>query len=131
MVFPETADVPALAEALSSSPGVEYAHPDYMGRGGGSPVPGSDTFYGDQWPLENTAQSGGSVDADMDVDEAWAIATGRRETLVGVLDSGVDSLQPERPGPQHTFAGWSLRTSASARTETAPTFTCFRQLRDR
>ncbi len=84
------ADVEAISRVIASHPGAEYAHADYIGQGGAVPVVADDTSFSVQWNLDNTGQSGGTPDADMDVAEAWYTATGRRETLVAVLDSGID-----------------------------------------
>ncbi|MDH3284743.1 MAG: S8 family serine peptidase, partial [Acidobacteriota bacterium] len=88
--LPEHVDVESLARIIESEPGAEFAHADYIGQGGVVPVVADDTAFSIQWNLDNTGQSGGTVDADMDVTEAWRTATGRRETVVAVLDSGVD-----------------------------------------
>lgn len=43
-----------------------------------------------EWGLDNTGQTGGKEDADIDAPEAWGITTGVTETLVAVIDTGVD-----------------------------------------
>jgi len=42
------------------------------------------------WGLHNTGQTGGSTDKDIDAPEAWALQTGSKDVLVGVIDTGVD-----------------------------------------
>jgi subtilisin family serine protease len=49
-----------------------------------------DTQFGDQWGLDNTGQTGGTVDADVDAPEAWDIGVALPSVAVAVLDSGVD-----------------------------------------
>ncbi len=54
-----------------------------------------DTQYGSQWDMDNTGQSGGTVDADIDAPEAWDISTGGMTTqgdeiVVAVIDNGFD-----------------------------------------
>jgi hypothetical protein len=88
-------DIPALAEALSAHPSVDYAEPDFIGSGGQTKVVPDDTSFAEQWNLDNTGQTGGTADADMDAAEAWRIAIGRRETVVAVLDTGIDGDHPE------------------------------------
>ncbi|MBI2966433.1 MAG: S8 family serine peptidase [Bacteroidetes bacterium] len=58
----------------------------------------NDPYYNRQWSIENTGspqQYNGTPDADMDVDSAWTITAGDSTIKVAVLDSGVDTLQPD------------------------------------
>src|SRR3989344_9162359 len=41
------------------------------------------------WGMNNTGQSGGVVDADIDAIEAWGIRTSS-DVVVGIIDTGVD-----------------------------------------
>ncbi|MEM7342836.1 MAG: S8 family peptidase [Chloroflexota bacterium] len=43
-----------------------------------------------QWDKNNTGQSGGVVDADIDAVEAWDIHTGGSTPIIAIIDSGVD-----------------------------------------
>jgi len=47
-------------------------------------------YAGSQWSLNNTQQSGGTADADIDAPEAWASTRGDRSIVVGVIDTGID-----------------------------------------
>ena len=44
---------------------------------------------GTLWGLENLGVNNGTMDADMDVEQAWDVSTGTAETIVAVFDSGV------------------------------------------
>jgi hypothetical protein len=55
----------------------------------------NDPSFGDQWVLHNTGQTGGAVDADIDAPQAWAITTGSMETVVAMLDTGIDYTHPD------------------------------------
>jgi hypothetical protein len=53
----------------------------------------NDTYYSSMWSLDNTGQSGGTPDADIDAPEAWDITTGgltaTGDTIViAVIDGG-------------------------------------------
>jgi hypothetical protein len=50
----------------------------------------NDTRYAELWGLNNTAQTGGTADADIDAPEAWEITTGSPGVAVAVLDSGTE-----------------------------------------
>ncbi|MFC5051170.1 choice-of-anchor D domain-containing protein [Rubritalea spongiae] len=50
----------------------------------------NDTSYSSLWGLNNTGQTGGSADADIDAPEAWDITTGSSNVTVAVIDTGVD-----------------------------------------
>jgi hypothetical protein len=55
-----------------------------------------DAHFGDQWPLNNTGQNGGLVDADIDVDLAWSeFGLGKAGTIIAVIDGGFDMLHED------------------------------------
>ncbi len=49
-----------------------------------------DPHYGDLWGMENTGQSGGTIDADIDAETAWDVSTGSSDIVVAVVDTGAD-----------------------------------------
>ncbi len=55
----------------------------------------NDPHYPDMYNLNNTGQSGGTPDADIDAPEAWDLATGDTHVLVGSIDTGVDYTHPD------------------------------------
>ncbi len=55
----------------------------------------NDPGFVQQWELNNTGQTGGQYDADLDAPEAWSITTGSMATVVAVLDMGVDYADPD------------------------------------
>lgn len=67
---------------------LEYAEVNTLGRY--EQVTPNDTRFADQWGLNNTGQTGGTVDADIDAPEAWEDTTGSPSVVVAVLDSGID-----------------------------------------
>jgi len=55
----------------------------------------NDTDFEDLWGMDNTGQSGGWVDADIDAPEAWDMTTGSGAMIVGVIDTGIDIDHPD------------------------------------
>ncbi len=77
---------------LEAQIGVDFAQPDYVV---GVNRTSNDPSLSTQWALNNTGQSGGTADADIDATEAWDISTGTRRTIVAVIDTGVDYTHPD------------------------------------
>ncbi|MEM7131917.1 MAG: S8 family serine peptidase [Chloroflexota bacterium] len=48
----------------------------------------NDPRYLEQWALNNSGQTGGTPDADIDAPEAWSIVT-ETEIIIGIIDSGI------------------------------------------
>jgi subtilisin family serine protease len=57
-----------------------------------------DPEFGNQWGLKNTGQNGGTVGADINVEEAWELTKGRDDIVVAVLDMGIDLDHPDLAG---------------------------------
>jgi subtilisin family serine protease len=55
----------------------------------------NDPRYGDLYGLNNTGQSGGTPNADIDAPEAWHVTTGSRDVIVAVVDTGIDYNHPD------------------------------------
>jgi len=89
---PATGDVVTLFNQLKNDPRVEYAEPNYIYRASGVP---DDPQFSELWGMNNTGQTGGANDADLDAPEAWDIQTGSDSTLIAVIDTGVDYNHPD------------------------------------
>ncbi|MDD5326471.1 MAG: S8 family serine peptidase [Phycisphaerae bacterium] len=72
----------------SKDPAVEYAELNYIFSI--CVTEPDDTRYPEQWALNNTGQTGGTTDADIDAPEAWDITTGSSDVIIAVVDTGVD-----------------------------------------
>lgn len=84
---------------LKSDPNVEYVEPNYKRYP--AVINTNDTYKENLWGLDNVGQSvntvAGSIDADIDAPEAWAIseATTTVPIIVAVIDSGVAYNHPD------------------------------------
>ncbi|MEA5523368.1 S8 family peptidase, partial [Limnoraphis robusta] len=90
-------DVEAAVTALADSKLFEYVEPNYIIRVDSIEEPDAtpdDPSYSQLWGLNNTGQTGGRVDADIDAPEAWDYTTGG-SVVVGVIDTGVDWSHPD------------------------------------
>ena len=91
--LPQAISAEQAISILRSNPAIEYAELNLLLR----PLSAdeSDPLYNLQWALHNTGQSGGTVGADIDAQNAWALCTGDAGTVVAVLDCGIDTYHPE------------------------------------
>jgi subtilisin family serine protease len=55
----------------------------------------NDPSFSRLYGLNNTGQTGGLADADIDAAEAWDVTTGSRSVVVSVIDTGVDYRHPD------------------------------------
>lgn len=55
----------------------------------------NDTFFSQQWALQNTGQTGGIIDCDIDAVEAWEIEKGNPDIVIAIIDSGIDYTHPD------------------------------------
>ena len=90
--LPEGTDVPTAQAAFTVAAGVRYAEPDYINR---PQVIPNDARFNELWGMHNVGQTGGTPDADIDAPEAWDLATGSRDIIVAVIDTGVDYTHPD------------------------------------
>ncbi|MEZ4359016.1 MAG: S8 family serine peptidase [Kofleriaceae bacterium] len=79
--------VEAALELLRKDPTVKYAEPNYIVHAFATP---NDARFNELWGMNNTGQTGGTADADIDAVEAWDNSVGSSEIVVGVVDTGVD-----------------------------------------
>lgn len=93
--LPRDLPVEQAVQEYEDSPVVEYAEPNFLVYPTRTP---NDPRYPDQWALNNTGQTGGTRDADIDAPEAWEQETGDPNTLVAVIDSGVQASHPDLQG---------------------------------
>jgi PKD repeat protein len=84
-------------QQIKSQPMVAHAQPNHEVKLRATP---NDANFTTQWSLNNTGQSGGTVDADIDAVEAWDITTGgstvqNDQIVVAVIDGGFQLNHPD------------------------------------
>ncbi len=84
--FPESSSIKKALQDYLTDPDIEYAEPNYIVHAALTP---DDPAFTNLWGLNNTGQSGGTVDADIDALEAWDITTGTPDVVIAVIDTGV------------------------------------------
>jgi len=91
--LPKDLPVEAAVQRYEASPDVEYAEPDFMLQ----PTQASpnDPYYSRLYGLENSGQTNGTADADVDATGAWGTTTGSPGTVIAVIDEGVDIKHPD------------------------------------
>jgi subtilisin family serine protease len=80
---------------LRANPDVEFVEPNYIIRLAATPT---DPSFGNLWGLFNVGQSdaaAGIPGADIDATLAWDVSTGARDTVVGIVDTGIDYTHPD------------------------------------
>ncbi len=78
--------------AYSADQTVLYAEPNYHIQ---LELVPDDTQFDSLWGLHNVGQTGGTFDADIDAPEAWEVTTGSGNTIVAVIDTGIDYTHPD------------------------------------
>jgi subtilisin family serine protease len=106
--LPSDLTVGEAVQRYEASPDVEYAEPDFLLQPTQTISPNeleqltvtvspNDPYYPKLYGLNNTGQTGGTPDADVDAKEAWS-TTGSPTTVVAVIDEGVDVNHPDLRG---------------------------------
>jgi thermitase len=96
---PTAVSVEAMVDALGRNPDVEYAEPNFIAHIMATTP--NDPYFRYQYALHNTGQEVGSggpkgkSNADINAPEAWGEAQGDGETIIAVIDTGVDLLHPD------------------------------------
>ena len=91
--LPEGLTVKQALKQFNKTNGILYAQPNYEVQIT-STIP-NDSRFSELWGMHNTGQNGGTPGADIDAARAWDFATGSRQIVVAVIDTGVDYTHPD------------------------------------
>ena len=94
MDLPVGVTVEDALSSLTTLDSILYAQPNYHVQLDCHTYPNDPKYY-TQWGMNNTGQTGGTSDADIDAREAWDITTGSSSVIVAVIDTGVDYTHPD------------------------------------
>jgi thermitase len=75
--------------AYERNPNVSYAELNGVVRPADHGDP-HDARIGEQWQYNNTGQTGGKPDADIDAFEAWGVTRGSDAVEIAIVDTGID-----------------------------------------
>jgi subtilisin family serine protease len=104
MSLPSEVTIAEAMTVLSRQPGVKWVVPNMKAQF--DEVIPTDPLFAEQWGLTNVGQTHaiadppppsveGLSDADIDASDAWSTTTGSAETVIAVIDSGIDATHPE------------------------------------
>ncbi len=82
----------AVMGALRRRADVLYVERDWPVQLFGVP---DDPQFAQQWHLENTGQTGGTADVDLNATAAWDVTLGSPTVVVALLDTGIDYTHPD------------------------------------
>lgn len=74
----------------------------------------NDPQYANQWHYNNTGQSGGTTDKDIDLPEAWELEKGNPAVLVAVIDEGIQANHPDLAGNIWSGVGYNFVNNSSS-----------------
>ncbi len=85
--LPEGMNVHGAIRKMNDIPELGYSEPNYVLSKSATP---NDASFSSLYGMNNTGQTGGTADADIDAVEAWDISSSASNIIVAVIDTGVD-----------------------------------------
>ncbi len=127
---PANTDIRAMVMAYAGKNEIEVAEPVYRKRLIGADVNAirtqsaggdetglnyvpNDPRYNEQWHYHNTGQQSGTVDADIDLPEAWDITKGSSSVIVAVIDEGISYTHTDLAANMWPGNGYNFVTGSS------------------
>ncbi len=74
--------------------------------------PTNDTFFANQWHLQNTGQNGGTFGIDISACKAWDLTTGCSSVTIAILDTGFELDHPDLIANVHSTS-YNTETGSS------------------
>src|SRR6266540_573123 len=87
-------EVFAAVSRHAAQPLVEWAEPNFVMQAAKSFTP-NDSFFTEQWHLQNTGQLDGAPGADVRATGAWDISLGNPNVVIAIIDDGVQWDHPD------------------------------------
>lgn len=130
LIVPTGTDIRSMVMAYSAKNEIQISEPVYRkqmigadinniqapalnrGDAGLNYVP-NDPRYNEQWHYNNTGQQGGTVDADIDLPEAWDITRGNSNVIVAVEDGGIDYTHVDLAANMWPGIGYNFVTNST------------------
>ena len=85
-------DLGSKMKAIAALRNVAWVEPNFLVYADGIPT---DPMFDDLWGMNNTGQTGGTADADIDAPEAWDLELGVSSVVVGIIDTGIAYDHPD------------------------------------
>jgi len=85
--FDQNVKVDQIIKELKLNQEIEYTEPNYIYK---TQLIPNDPEFDKLWGIKNSGQTGGTNGADIHATEAWDIATGSSDIVVGIIDTGID-----------------------------------------
>ncbi len=95
-------DLASKMSAVAALRNVAWVEPNFIVYADSIPT---DPMFDDLWGMNNTGQTGGTADADIDAPEAWDIETGDSSVIVGIIDTGIAYNHPDLAANMWTNTG--------------------------
>jgi subtilisin family serine protease len=94
--FDERRSVEEVRAHFLRSGKVLYAEPDYVYNTNiTNIISPNDQYFSKQYALDNTGQTGGSIDADINAPQMWEIQKGSNNIVIATIDTGIDYTHPD------------------------------------
>jgi len=96
-----------VANELYESGRVNYAYPNWIRKRFKRATP-NDTFFLNQWHLNNTGQSGGAPGEDVNIVSVWDTYRGSADEVIAVVDDGLEITHEDLEANVNQVVNWDF-----------------------